>query len=177
MKWILRAAGALAVLIVLLVAIAFVLPRDVSVSRSIVVDAAPDKVWPHVSSLSATREWSPWMSLDPDMVVTLSGPEEGVGNRMDWVSDEPNVGTGSQEIVAATENVRVDTALDFGSMGTANATILLEPSGDSTLITWSFETDMGMNPMARWMGLMMDRWVGADYEKGLTNLKQLVEAG
>jgi hypothetical protein len=27
------------------------------------------------------------------------------------------------------------------------------------------------------MGLMMDKWVGGDYEKGLSNLKALVEAG
>jgi hypothetical protein len=27
------------------------------------------------------------------------------------------------------------------------------------------------------MGLMMDKWVSGDYEKGLSNLKALVEAG
>ena len=36
---------------------------------------------------------------------------------------------------------------------------------------------MGMNPMGRWMGLMMDGMVGADYDQGLANLKALVEAG
>jgi hypothetical protein len=36
---------------------------------------------------------------------------------------------------------------------------------------------MGVNPVGRWMGLMMDRWVGADYERGLANLKALVEGG
>jgi len=44
-------------------------------------------------------------------------------------------------------------------------------------VKWGFATDMGMNPIARWMGLMMDRWVGADYQKGLARLKDLVEAG
>eukprot|EP01023_Acetabularia_acetabulum_P038207 TRINITY_DN36513_c1_g1_i1.p2 TRINITY_DN36513_c1_g1~~TRINITY_DN36513_c1_g1_i1.p2 ORF type:complete len:157 (-),score=35.49 TRINITY_DN36513_c1_g1_i1:16-486(-) len=34
---------------------------------------------------------------------------------------------------------------------------------------------MGSGPMGRWMGLMMDRWVGADYEQGLQNLKAVVE--
>ena len=29
--------------------------------------------------------------------------------------------------------------------------------------------------MFRWMGLMMDGWVGPDYEKGLQNLRKLVE--
>ena len=42
-------------------------------------------------------------------------------------------------------------------------------------MTWGFESDLGMNPMARWMGLMMDSLVGGDYEQGLANLKDLVE--
>jgi hypothetical protein len=35
---------------------------------------------------------------------------------------------------------------------------------------------MGMNPVGRYMGLMMDRWVGGDYERGLLQLKAQVEA-
>ena len=34
---------------------------------------------------------------------------------------------------------------------------------------------MGARPAGRWLGLMMDNWVGADYERGLSNLKALVE--
>ena len=33
----------------------------------------------------------------------------------------------------------------------------------------------GNNPMMRWMGLMFDKWVGADYETGLASLKELAE--
>ena len=46
---------------------------------------------------------------------------------------------------------------------------------EGTKITWGFDSDLGMNPIARWMGLMFDSWIGADYETGLANLKNLVE--
>ena len=107
--------------------------------------------------------------------MTFSGPDEGVGAGMAWNSENPQVGTGSQEIVVSVPDERVETALDFGPMGTAKAAFLLEAAGGATRVTWDLEADMGNDPMGRWMGLMMDRWVGADYEQGLTNLKTLVE--
>ena len=51
----------------------------------------------------------------------------------------------------------------------------LKPEGNQTQVTWGFESELGLNPMSRWMGLMMDNWVGGDYERGLVNLKTLVE--
>lgn len=104
-----------------------------------------------------------------------SGPEAGVGNTLNWTSEHPQVGTGSQEIVESVPEQTVKTALDFGPMGSASASFDLTPEGDQTQVTWGFESDLGMNPMSRWMGLMMDKWVGGDYERGLTNLKALVE--
>ena len=62
-------------------------------------------------------------------------------------------------------------------MGTARAAFTLEPSGTGTLVTWTLVADMGLNPVGRWMGLMMDRWVGTDYERGLINLRRVAEAG
>jgi len=47
------------------------------------------------------------------------------------------------------------------------------PAG--TRLTWGFVTDTGFNPMMRWMGVMLDDWVGADYEAGLARLKALAE--
>jgi effector-binding domain-containing protein len=36
--------------------------------------------------------------------------------------------------------------------------------------------DFGYNPFGRLMGLMMDKWLGADFEKGLQELKKVSEA-
>jgi len=37
--------------------------------------------------------------------------------------------------------------------------------------------DLGNNPIARYAGLMFDKWIGGDYEKGLARLKQVMEQG
>lgn len=166
--------------LVLLVAaaagLAYLLPRNVIVEREIVVDAPPEEVFEHVNSLQSFSEWSPWNDHDPDMVVTYSGPDSGVGNTMEWTSDHPQVGNGRQEITEVIENESVRTDLDFGEMGTAQAWWLLDETAGGTRVVWGLDADMGNNPVGRWMGLFMDGMVGGDYERGLQRLRTQVES-
>ena len=161
--------------ILVLVGVSYLLPGKAIVSRSISIDAPASVIFPYVNSMKETEKWSPWLSRDPETKLTYSGPEAGVGNTLYWSSEHEQVGTGTQEIVESIENQAVKTALDFGPMGIASASFVLQPEGDQTQITWGFESNLGMNPMMRWTGLMMDKWVGGDYERGLENLKELVE--
>lgn len=162
-------------LVAALAAAAYLQPRHVIVERSITIDAPAEEVFVHLSSLQAFAEWSPWGDYDPDMMVEFSGPETGVGNVMEWQSDHENVGVGRQEIIELVENERVRTALQFDGFNLAEAWWTLEADGDATQVTWGLDSDMGNNPMYRWMGLMMDGFVGADYERGLERLRQSVE--
>ena len=166
----------LVVLVVLVVAVSQLLPGQVMVARSISIAAPAEAVFPYVNDLRKTNEWSPWVARDPDMTQVFEGPDQGVGMKVTWESDNPEVGSGNQEIIESVENQKVRVALDFGDHGTANAGFLLEPVDDGTKLTWDFETDLGRNPIARYMGLMFDSWIGTDYETGLANIKTLVES-
>ena len=48
------------------------------------------------------------------------------------------------------------------------------PSTSGTKATWRFTANLDGIP-AKWFGLMSDRWIGADYEKGLAKLKAVAE--
>lgn len=163
------------VLILAMVAIAFALPREVSVARSVDINATAADIFPHVNNLRATEAWSPWLERDPNVQTNYGTVAEGAGAAMSWSSDHPQVGNGSQTITESVENQRVATDLDFGTQGTAKAYFELAENGGVTNVTWGFTTDTGFNPMARWFGLMLDGFVGPDYEAGLGNLKALVE--
>ncbi|GMG84348.1 hypothetical protein LNKW23_35630 [Paralimibaculum aggregatum] len=161
------------VLVLALVGGSYLLPRHVEVARSVVIDRPAAEIYPHLADLEAFHQWSPWSMRDAAMAVEITGGP-GEGQRMSWSSEE--MGAGSQTITEAVPYRHVVTALDFGDMGTATASFALtQENGSSTRVTWRFETDTGMDPVARWMGLMMDDWVGADYEAGLANLKARVE--
>ncbi len=176
MKWLKRIVIGIIAIVAALAAVSFLLPGSAHVERSLEIAASPSEVFPLVNDLRRTQEWSPWANRDPEMTQEYTGPDQGVGQKVAWQSDHPEVGSGTQTIVASETDRHVKTALDFGDMGAATAEIDLAPAGSGTSVTWSFDVDLGMNPVMRYMGLMFDGMIGPDYERGLASLKALVES-
>ena len=165
----------LLILLVLLVMIGFLLPSSAKVERSIVINASPAAVFPHLNGMRAFHAWSPWSAIDPETQYQFDGPESGIGSRMTWHSGDARVGQGSQEITESKPYTRVKTQLVFGDQGDGNATFLLEPEGNSTRVRWQFDTEFGWDLLGRYVGLMLDGMVGTSYDKGLKDLKQRIE--
>jgi len=157
------------------VGVGLILPGSVRVERSAVIQAQPAAIFPLLNDFRKFNQWSPWAARDPEATYAYTGPDQGVGARMTWQSQQH--GAGSQEIVTSVPSDTVATALDLGAMGTAKAGYTLKAEGGATRVTWNLETNLPYNPAARWMGLMFDRWIGADYEAGLARLKSLAEKG
>lgn len=172
LKWLL---GSFVVLVGIFLIGGMLLPREIVVERSAEISAPAAKIFPHVNSPEATQAWSPWLSLDPETTVSFGDVKAGEGATMEWSSQNAEVGSGKMEVIESMENEYVVSALDFGDMGLAEARYDLIEEGGKTTVTWGLKADMGSGPVGRWMGLMMDNWVGADYERGLENLKGLVE--
>lgn len=176
MRIIRRILVGVAGLIAIVVVIGLFLPASVHVERSVVINAPPENVYRIVSDFDRFNEWSPWHALDPDAKYRISDPATGEGASFSWESDKPEVGSGSQQIIALEENRLVRIKLDFGPQGIALASYSLEPQGaESTRITWAMDTDFGFDLFARYIGLMFETWVGNDYERGLANLKSVAE--
>jgi hypothetical protein len=162
--------------VVLAIVVAFFLPRHAVVTRSIEIASSPANVFPLVGDLRRFNEWSPWADIDRDTAFTFTGPIDGVGQTLNWESDNPRVGKGSMTIVAIDPAKRVDMEIAFDTEGTAMSSVIVEPAGAGTRAIWSFDSDLGLNPIARYFGMMMDGMVGPDYEKGLARLKAVAEA-
>lgn len=149
------------------------MPSQVNVSRDLVINAPPEKIFPHVANLKAFNKWSPWADLDPDMKVEFSGAEDGVGQVMSW--DSAEMGNGSMKVVESTANEKLVTALDFGQMGTASARFDLASDAGGTKVTWSMISELGNNPIARWFGPMIKSDISETYDKGLAKLRVVSE--
>jgi hypothetical protein len=67
------------------------------VERSIVIDAPPAAVFPHIDDFRAWTDWSPYEKMDPNLAKTYSGPARGVGAAYAWVGKK--AGSGRMEIV------------------------------------------------------------------------------
>ncbi|MDJ0701463.1 MAG: SRPBCC family protein [Woeseiaceae bacterium] len=175
MKFVKVALGIIVLLVVAFLIGGLLLPSEQYVERSAVVAADQSEVFSLVSDYRQFNRWSPWAARDPDTKYEYTGPATGVGSAMSWRSEDPNVGNGMQEIVEIQPDTMVKSKLTFeGFDAPSYATFTLEPIDTGTRVTWSFDANLD-TMLGRYMGLMMDKWVGADYEQGLARLKELAE--
>jgi len=179
----LKKAGAVILfLIAAFVITGYLLPREVHVERSITIERPAPMMFELLNSFQHFDKWSPWAKRDPDATFTVSGPESGVGARLSWSGDPHLVGSGWQEIVVSKPYEEIKIRLNFDAQGPADTGFRLKPLGDATQVTWFFDSDLtkGVNFLdaflARYFGLLFDRWVGGDYETGLANLKKYAES-
>ena len=164
----------LMILVVLAIVVGALLPSKVHVERSTVIKAPAATVFALVNGFALFNSWSPWFEKDPEARYSYEGPAFGPGAKISWVSDDPRVGAGSQEITTSTPFERVEIRDDFGGR-TAETSFDIEKVEGGTLTTWAFDTDLGWDLVGRYRGFMLDTMVGGSYEQGLEKLKELAE--
>ncbi|MGA8260784.1 MAG: SRPBCC family protein [Arenicellales bacterium] len=175
MKFLKRFILLMLLIVLAAIGIGYELPDTAHVERTVRIKAPPQTVFPYVNNPRKFNEWSPWARKDPDMKTTYSGPESGVGAIFTWHSDNPDIGSGRRLITLSKPPSDVAARLEMSDQGTATTYFKIEAAGDSSRVTWGFDTQFGDNIIQRYFGLMMDRWIGKEYDQGLQNLKTLVE--
>lgn len=143
-----------------------VLPRDITVTRTGLVPATPQAIVALAASNTGYQRFNPYLSLDPNLQIETFGPDSGVGSGFRFNGRD---GKG-QQTVARVQDSAVQYVIDLGPMGRPTQKISATPHGDQTEVTWHMQADMGLNPVARVMGLFMDRMVGPTFERGLQNM-------
>ena len=162
------------VLVVAFCAIGLLLPSKVHVERSIVIDRPAATVFAVLDDFAQFNSWSPWAALDPEARYEYSGPRAGVGAKLAW-SGNKAVGSGTMTITADTPDRSIEVALEFSDFGASHSSFTLAPAAAGVRVTWAYDGELGMNPLMRWMGLTMDGYAGADYERGLSKMKEVIE--
>lgn len=158
-----------------LVAVAAAQPDVLEVHREQAMKAGAIDVVPHLVDFEKFVKWSPWSELDPEQTVTFSSPPRGVGAWYRWKGND-EVGEGEMR-VKAVSSTRVLMTLEFKEPFPARAKVpytLTESEGQVT-VDWGYRQELDL--MGKVMGLFvdMDALLGADFEKGLARLQQVVE--
>jgi hypothetical protein len=167
----------LAVIVAVLVAIIATRPSSFRISRSGDISAPPAAVFPHVNDFHKWEAWSPWAKLDPHAKSTFEGPAAGVGAVFAWAGNK-EVGEGRMTILESRPDEQLRIKLEFFKpfKATNTAEFAFKLEDGRTVVTWSmFGTN---NFMAKAINLVIncDRMVGVQFEKGLANLRTVVEA-
>ncbi len=149
-------------------------PKSYDASRSAVISATPDQLWPYVSSLQKNAEWTPWAKRDTTMTVEFSGTEGTVGSMSKWGKNDKT--QGEQTVTKLEPNKYVETELKFympWGEGISTGYIHLRDTTGGTYMTWGMkgENDFVSKIFASVMNF--DKAIGKDFEEGLANLQNL----
>ncbi len=160
--------------IVLLIIIGLVLPRTHSIEVTEEIDAHPATVFALVNDFRRFALWAPLTEVDPNVRILYSDNSIGVGATMSW--DGAIAGSGRQSIVESRPYEHVMMLLSPGEPGEAKSWFDLAPGTGTTIVTWGFEADYGMNIVGRYFAAMLGSVVARDYRGGLLSLKELAES-
>ncbi len=152
-------------------------PNELKVTRSAVIDAPPEKVFEQVNDFNKWAAWSPWEKLDPAMKKDFSGSPSGKGALYHWAGND-QVGEGRMTIAESHPSAHIKIDLEFIKPFAQKSVtdFTFKPDGDKTNVTWTMTAQN--NFLSKAFGLMMDmdKMIGADFEKGLAQMKTVAEA-
>ena len=152
-------------------------PDEFVVSRSTIISAPPEKVFPHVNDLHAWEAWSPWAKMDPNAKNAYEGAASGGGAAMSWDGNK-KVGAGRMTIVESAPNGLIRIKLEFLKpfKATNTAEFTFKPDGNQTAVMWSMSGKNNFFFKAFGLFVNCDKMIGGDFEKGLAAMKAVTEA-
>ncbi|MFM9904504.1 MAG: SRPBCC family protein [Pyrinomonadaceae bacterium] len=173
----------LGILVLLVIAVAALIgvvamqPDEFSVIRDATFNAPPERIFEQVNDFHKWQAWSPWAKIDPAMKTTYSGPATGVGSSYAWTGNS-EVGEGKMTISESKPNEQIKIDLDFIKPFEAKnvTSFTFKPDGGKTTVTWKMSGKKNFMMKAFGMVMDMDKVVGGDFEKGLAQLKPVVES-
>ena len=162
-------------LIVLLLIIALFIPNDYTVSVSTTINKPKQVVFDYVKLVKNQENYSIWVMQDPDVNMDYQGMDGTVGFKASWDSKDDNVGAGSQQITAVSED-RIDVDLHFERpmKGDDKASTLLESiAANDTKVTAEFygHSSYPMNLM----NFVGEKIIKDAETQNLANLKKILE--
>ena len=148
-----------------------------TVQRSLTIDAPPAEIFKLVADFRRWTEWSPWEGLDPQLQRTYSGPESGAGASYGW-SGNRKAGQGQMTILEVVEpsSIAVDLRFDKPFKARNDMSFDIQEQGSVSAVHWKMSGKKTLTTKVMGLFKSMDALVGPDFEKGLGQLKALVES-
>jgi len=174
---ILKILLALLLAVVIVVVAILMQPPEYKVVRTATLAAAPGEIYSQITDFHNWNAWSPWAKLDPNMAQRYEGAPSGLGAKYGWVGNS-EAGAGSMEIDEAVADRKVGIKLEFLKPFPSSSRIIftLQPNAAGTKVEWAMVGPSTFASKAINLFSSMDKMVGPDFEKGLNQLKSVVEA-
>ncbi len=168
---------AVAVVLALLAGFIATRPEDFRITRSAAMSAPAAAAFAQVNDFHNWAAWSPWEKLDPDLKRTFEGAPAGTGAVYSWDGNK-QVGAGRMTMLESRPGEVIRLKLEFfRPFAATNGTeFAFQPEGNQTRVTWTMDGKNTFITKAFHLVMNMDKVVGGDFEKGLAQMKSIVEA-
>ncbi len=152
-------------------------PPTFRIERSVSIAAPPFAIYSHVDDFRRWQEWSAWEALDPSMTRTFSAAQATPGATYQWVGNR-KVGEGRMTLLSMDPQRSIAIKLEFlkPRQDASTMTMTLVPHGPRTRVVWVMEGQKNFLAKLVCLFVDLDKLVGGDFERGLAQLKQLVES-
>ena len=150
-------------------------PTEFQIERSIHIDAPSKVVFAYVNDFGRWSQWSPFYKAEPTQKVTMGQVTAGEGATYAWEGKQ--TGQGHMEIVESRPDSAVKIKLEFEApMKASNlAHFAVSPEGKGVTLSWAMTGERNFVQKAFGLLMDMDKMVGGEFNKGLTDIKLLSE--
>ena len=146
------------------------------IEKSIEINKSQELVFDYLRITKNQDNFSVWNMNDPNMKKTHKGTDGKIGFIYSWDSTMKNVGAGEQEITGIDEGKSIDYALRFfrPMKNTGKSKFQITSLGkERSSVAWIFDSPSRF-PMSLFAPIFK-KMLGKDIEKGLINLKSILE--
>jgi hypothetical protein len=146
------------------------------IEKSITINKSSGLVFDYLKITGNQDNFSVWNMADPDMKKSHKGIDGTIGFTYSWDSTMKNVGAGEQEITSMEEGKSIEYAIRFSRpmKNTGKTEFQITSLGNEiTSVVWIFDSPSKF-PMSLFSPIFK-KMLGKDIEKGLINLKSILE--
>ncbi len=170
LRWILLTLLGLVAFILI---IALFLPKEVKIISETEINLPVNKVFYSQATFYDRGEWDPWVREDTSVIINITNVQAYVGSEYSWTSG--NSGAGKIVIDSIVSNEYISYTLSFeGMKQTPKVWNQFIDRDGKTFLTWGFSQHASY-PAGRIFMFFMKGKLQSDYDRGLSNLKILLE--
>jgi len=144
--------------------ISLFIPSRVRISKAINIKAAPGEIWTDIDDFTKWKDWNPMIA-------------DSAGRTLEIMPDSSaKYGATTLRWIRKEEGERI-AQMSTGSKRPVNTAwkAITYSHSDSTTLHWYMDFQLRWYPWEKFSSLMLEGSYGPSMEKGLMNLKQLVE--
>ncbi len=152
------------------------IPSSVKISRGIIIHADSVIVHNELSDVKNWHQWMPWITSDIGAIVQLSPITDQPGSFFKW-KGLSNKSSGTITLQQINPDV-IHVLYQLKDMNDAEGGFRLRSTGtlkQETEVQWFMEYKLKWYPWERFYGIFLDKIIAPAFDKGLEQLKVLIE--